>query len=155
VLLGRRPYLNWDVSETDLDMVDSVISAIGLEDLSEMKVDSISGGEYQLVQIARALVQDPKVILLDEPTNNLDVANQERVMNVLKGLIAERGLCAIMTNHDINLSARHSDRLLMLKAGKVYASGGREIITPAAIRDVYGMEVTVETVRGNPMVVPL
>jgi iron complex transport system ATP-binding protein len=95
------------------------------------------------------------VILLDEPTNNLDVSNQENVLKILKNLIAERGLCAIMTNHDINLSARHSDRLLLLKAGRIYAEGGKEVITAQAIKDVYGMDVTVETVRGNPMVVPI
>jgi iron complex transport system ATP-binding protein len=128
---------------------------IGLEDLSEKKVDSISGGEYQLVQIARALVQDPKVILLDEPTNNLDVSNQEKVLKVLKDIISERGLCAVMTNHDINLSARHSDRLLMLRTGEIYASGGKEVISSQSIKDVYGMDVTVETVRGNPMIVPI
>lgn len=155
VLLGRRPYLTWDVSEEDLDIVDSIISAIGLEELSEKKVDSISGGEYQLVQIARALVQDPRVILLDEPTNNLDVANQENVLKVLREMIAERGLCAIMTNHDINLSIRHSDRLMMLKSGRIYAEGGKGIVTSQAIRDVYGMDVTVEEVRGNPMVIPI
>jgi iron complex transport system ATP-binding protein len=155
VLLGRRPYLTWDVSEKDLDMVSEIISVIGLEDLSEKKVDSISGGEYQLVQIARALVQDPKVILLDEPTNNLDVSNQEKVLKVLKDIISERGLCAGMTNHDINLSARHSDRLLMLRSGEIYASGGKEVITSQSIKDVYGMDVTVETVRGNPMIVPI
>ena len=155
VLLGRRPYMTWDVTEEDLDKVSGVISAIGLEDLSERKVDSISGGEYQLVQIARALVQDPKVILLDEPTNNLDVANQESVLNVLRSIIMERGLCAIMTNHDINLSVRHSDRLMMLKAGRIYASGGKEIITSESIRDVYGMNVAVEQIRGNPVIIPI
>ena len=155
VLLGRRPYMTWDVTEEDLDKVSGIISAIGLEDLSERKVDSISGGEYQLVQIARALVQDPRVILLDEPTNNLDVANQESVLNVLRSIIRERGLCAIMTNHDINLSARHSDRLIMLKAGRIYASGGKEIITSESIRDVYGMNVAVEHLRGNPVIIPI
>lgn len=155
VLLGRRPYMAWDVTEEDLEKVSEIISIIGLEDLSESKVDSISGGEYQLVQIARALVQDPRVIMLDEPTNNLDVANQESVLNVLKTAVRERGLCAIMTNHDINLSVRHSDRLIMLKAGRIYASGGREIITSESIRDVYGMNVTVENIRGNPMIVPI
>ncbi len=155
VLLGRRPYLTWDVSEEDLNEVSRIISVIGLEDLSEKKVDAISGGEYQLVQIARALVQNPRVILLDEPTNNLDVSNQENVLKILKSLISERGLCAVMTNHDINLSARHSDRLVMLKDGTVYASGGKEVITSRSIHDVYGMDVTVEEVRGNPMIVPL
>lgn len=154
VLLGRRPFISWDITEEDLDKVSSIIGLIGLEELSEEKVDSISGGEYQLVQIARALVQDPKVILLDEPTNNLDVANQENVLKVLRSLISERGICAVMTNHDINLSARHSDRLLMLKAGKVYASGGKEVITPQSIRDVYSMEVDVEEIRGSPVIIP-
>ncbi len=155
VLLGRRPYISWDVSEDDLDKVSEMIASIGLEDISEKKVDSISGGEYQLVQIARALVQDPRVILLDEPTNNLDVSNQENVLKVLKDLIQKRGLCAVMTNHDINLSARHSDRMLLMKDGRIYADGGKEIITSQSIKDVYGMDVTVEEVRGNPMIVPI
>ena len=155
ILLGRRPYISWDVAESDLDKVSETISMMGLEDLSEKKVDAISGGEYQLVQIARALVQDPKVILLDEPTNNLDVSNQENVLKVLKQTVSERGLCAIMTNHDINLSARHSDRIVMLKSGRVHLSGGREVITPESIKAVYGMDVEVETIHGNPMIIPV
>ena len=155
VLLGRRPYISWDISESDLDKVSETLSLMGLDDLSEKKVDSISGGEYQLVQIARALVQDPKVILLDEPTNNLDVSNQEKVLKVLKQTISDRGLCAIMTNHDINLSARHSDRIIMLKSGNIHLSGGKEVITPESIKAVYGMDVEVEMIHGNPMIIPV
>ena len=155
VLLGRRPYITWDVSEEDLDITADIITRMGLEDLSEKKVDSISGGEYQLVQIARALVQNPRAIMLDEPTNNLDVANQENVLNVLHGIVREKGLYAIMTNHDINLSVRHPDRLIMLKVGRIYASGGKEIITSESIRDVYGMNVAVEQIRGNPVIIPI
>ncbi|MBE6518939.1 MAG: ABC transporter ATP-binding protein [Thermoplasmata archaeon] len=155
ILLGRRPYISWDIAEADLDKVSETISLMGLDELSEKKVDAISGGEYQLVQIARALVQDPKVILLDEPTNNLDVSNQENVLKVLRQTVTERGLCAIMTNHDINLSARHSDRIVMLKSGRIQISGGKEVITPESIKTVYGMDVEVEIVHGNPIIMPI
>lgn len=154
VLLGRRPYIDWDVSERDLRLTGKVIRMLGLEAISQKHVDSISGGEYQLVQIARAIVQQPRVMLLDEPTSNLDLSNQHRIMDAISHIVRENGMCAVMTNHDLNLSLRYCNRFIMMKGGRIHAAGGREIINPSNIREVYGLEVYVEEMNGIPLVIP-
>jgi len=154
VLLGRKPHLSWDISQKDLILTSRVIEAIGLSDISEKEINTISGGEYQLVQIARAIVQQPKVILLDEPTNNLDISNQNHILNVLTAIVKENNMCAVMTNHDINLSLRHSDKFIFMKAGEIYAAGGIEIVVPDVIKAVYGVDVDIEVVRGHTIVIP-
>ena len=120
----------------------------------DCQIDEISGGEFQKVQIARAIVQEPSVLILDEPTNNLDISNQHRTMSMIMDAVKSRGMCTMMTMHDINLAAHYSDRFLFFRDGRVAAYGGPEIITEDLIRDVYGMEVDVLEHRGVPMVVP-
>ncbi|WP_019177861.1 ABC transporter ATP-binding protein [Methanomassiliicoccus luminyensis] len=154
VLLGRKPHITWDVSSKDLQVTKDIIRALGLDSLSLKYIDEISGGELQKVQIARALVQQPKVMLLDEPTSSLDLCNQHRIMRSVVDVVKGSDLTAVMTVHDLNLALRYADRFLMLKDGVIYAAGGVEVITPENIETVYDIPVFVETVRGRPMVVP-
>lgn len=154
VLLGRKPHIDWDISEKDLRLVGRIIRIMGLEPIAGKRVDAISGGEYQMVQIARALAQQPRVMLLDEPTSNLDLCNQHRIMATVSSVVRENGMCAVMTNHDLNLAIRYCDRFIMMKDGKVFAAGGKEVITPENILQVYGMEAYVEVYRGIPLVIP-
>jgi len=154
VLLGRKPYIKWDITKNDIELANRVIEKLGLGPLSLRYVNEISGGEYQKVQIARALVQEPKVLLLDEPTSNLDLSNQHRIMCAITDIVKRNGLCAVLTMHDLNLSLRFSDRFIMMKGGKVFAAGGHEVITPENIEAVYDIPVIVESVKGRPMVVP-
>ncbi len=154
VLLGRRPYVDWDITEKDLRLTGRVIQMMGLEGISGKHVDSISGGEYQLVQIARAIVQQPRVLLLDEPTSNLDLCNQHRILGILSHIVRGNGMCAVMTNHDLNLSLRYCNRFIMMKEGRVHAAGGREVVNPGNILEVYGLEAYVEEFKGIPMVIP-
>lgn len=155
VLLGRKPYMGYSVSDADIQLTGKVIDLLGLSKLSEKRMDQISGGERQMVQIARAIVQHPRVILLDEPTNNLDPRNQHLVMKTVAHLVKRYEMCAVMTNHDINLSLRYCSKFILMKSGKVYVAGGASIVTPDTIREVYGIEATVEHIRGIPVVVPL
>ena len=155
VLLGRKPHIKWDATENDLKIVESTIKKIGLEDMALCYIDEISGGEFQKVQIARALVQEPKALLLDEPTSNLDIKNQYQIMENVVEIIKKNKLCAILTMHDLNLSLRFSDKFVMLKEGEVFAVGGHEIITPENIKSVYGISVSVGQIEGKPVVVPL
>jgi iron complex transport system ATP-binding protein len=154
VLLGRKPHIDWDISEKDLRLVGRIIRIMGLEPIAGKRVDAIRGGEYQMVQIARALAQQPRVMLLDEPTSNLDLCNQHRIMATVSSVVRENGMCAVMTNHDLNLAIRYCDRFIMMKDGKVFAAGGKEVITPENILQVYGMEAYVEVYRGIPLVIP-
>ncbi len=154
VLLGRRPYIEWSASREDIRKAADVIDALGISHLSLKYMDEISGGEFQKVQIARAIAQEPSVLILDEPTNNLDISNQHRAMHTILDIVRSRGMCTIMTMHDINLAVHYSDRFLFVKDGEVAAYGGQEVITEELIADVYGIDVNIIDHRGVPFVVP-
>jgi iron complex transport system ATP-binding protein len=152
VLLGRKPHITWDVSKKDIEITRHAITRLGMDALSLKNIDEISGGELQKVQIARALVQEPKVMLLDEPTSSLDLCNQHRIMVTIVDIVKKTNLTAIMTMHDLNLAVRYSDKFIMLKDGKIYAAGDRNVITPENIEAVYGLPVDVAK-HGNQLVI--
>lgn len=154
VLVGRRPYFEMSPTKVDIAKVSDVIDGLGMKDLALKYVDEISGGEYQKTQIARAIVQEPSVLVLDEPANNLDIANQHLTMKMITEAVRSRGMCTIMTMHDINLALHYSDRFLFLNHGVVEAYGGKEIITKELIDKVYGVPMDVINHRGLPLVVP-
>ncbi|MCW4025720.1 MAG: ABC transporter ATP-binding protein [Candidatus Bathyarchaeota archaeon] len=154
VLLGRKPHITWDVSKKDIQIAKDAITQFGMDSLSLKYIDEISGGELQKVQIARALVQEPKVLLLDEPTSSLDLCNQHRIMATLVDVVKNADLTAIMTMHDLNLALRYADKFLMLKDGKIFAAGDHDVITPENIEAVYGLPVNVETYQGRPLIIP-
>lgn len=155
ILLGRKPHITWDVSKKDIEIAKDVISRLGLNELSLKYINEISGGERQKVQIARALVQEPKILLLDEPTSNLDLCNQHQIMSTLVDVVKHNDLTAIMTMHDINLALRYSDKFIMLKEGKIFAAGDHEVITPENIEAVYELSVNVANYMGKPIIIPL
>jgi len=155
VLLGRKPHFEWEVTDRDIRLAGRVIHLMGLDDLALKYVTEISGGEYQLVQIARVLVQQPKVILLDEPTNSLDLPNQHMIMHLIRNIAIRNHIAAIMTIHDLNLAIRHSDKFIMMREGTIYATGDHSIITPENIRAVYNIDAFVEKVKGIPVVIPI
>jgi iron complex transport system ATP-binding protein len=155
VLLGRKPHFEWDITEKDIRLAARVLHLLGLDGLALKYVDEISGGEYQLVQIARVLVQQPKVILLDEPTSSLDLSNQHLIMHLIRNIVKKNHMAAIMIIHNLNLAIRHSDKFILMKDGMVYAAGGHKVITPENIKAVYNIDAYVESVRGIPMVIPI
>ncbi|MBP6021418.1 MAG: ABC transporter ATP-binding protein [Candidatus Methanomethylophilaceae archaeon] len=154
VLIGRRPYIELSATRSDIEKTSAVIDALGLSHLSLRYMDEISGGEFQKVQIARALVQEPKVLILDEPTNNLDITNQHVTMHMVEDAVRSRGMCTIMTMHDINLAIHYSDKFLFLSGGEVAAYGGMDVIDEELIKKVYGIDADVLRHRGVPFVVP-
>jgi iron complex transport system ATP-binding protein len=117
-------------------------------------VESLSGGESQKVVIARALAQEPEVLLLDEPTSSLDLRNQMEVMALVKAAVKERNLAAVISMHDLNLAFRHLEQVLLLKDGAVHAIATPDDIQPETIREVYGVEVVLSRVLGHPIVIP-
>jgi iron complex transport system ATP-binding protein len=155
VLLGRKPHFDWDITEKDIRLAGRVLHLLSLDELALKYVDEISGGEYQLVQIARVLVQHPKVILMDEPTSNLDLSNQHMIMHLIRNIVKKYRMAAVMIIHDLNLAIRHSDKFVLMKDGRVYSAGGHEVITPENIKAVYNIDAYVETVRGIPVVIPI
>lgn len=154
VLLGRKPLIKGAPTEKDLAVVDQTLEKLGLTDFALRYVDELSGGEYQKVILARAFVQETAVLLLDEPTNNLDPANQLEVMRVVRGAVDETGIAAAAVLHDVNLALRYCDRFLMMKDGRVAASGGSDIVTEDSVHMVYGITADVIEHNGRKVVIP-
>ena len=153
ILVGRKPHIEWSVTKKDKDIVNKAIDMLRLGPLSLKYTDEISGGELQKVQIARAVVQEPRILILDEPTNNLDIANQHITMHMVLDIIQNRGLTCIMTMHDINLALFFSDKLIFVKDGKILGFGGPEIVTPELVKSVYGIEADIIEYDGMPFVI--
>ena len=155
VLLGRRPHMGLTVGQKDYAVVDQIIGQMGLTDLALRPVSDLSGGEAQKVMIARALAQSPAILLLDEPTSNLDLKNQMEVMALIRSVVSGRGLMAIVAIHDLNLAVRFADRFLFIKDHQVHAMAGKDDLCAEMIEAVYGVEVVIQQVRGHRVVVPV
>lgn len=156
VLMGRKPYIGWRVSDEDLEKVAETLELLDLETLAMRDFAQLSGGQKQKVLIARALCQEPAVLLLDEPTSNLDMRHQLEVMGIIRDMVAKKNISAVMAIHDLNLAARYSDKLAMLRCGKVYAAGDPvSLLNEANIGDVFGIEAAVMNAMGRPYIVPL
>ena len=156
VLMGRRPHISWKVADSDLDKVAEVLGKLHLEDLAMRDFAQLSGGQKQKVLIARALAQEPAVLLLDEPTSNLDMRHQLEVMEIVRDLAREKKIAVVMAIHDLNLASRFSDKLVMLKNGQVYAAGEPDaLLNEENIGKVYGIKAVVMNAVGRPYIVPL
>ena len=155
VLLGRRPFMDSAPTAEDLAIVANVLDELGLADYALRYLDELSGGEYQIVVLARAFVQQTDTLLLDEPTNNLDPSNQQEVMRLVRSEVERRNIGAAAVMHDMNLALRHCDRLLFIKDGVVDAFGDADIVTAEQIERIYGMKADVIEHAGCKIVVPL
>lgn len=154
VMLGRRPYIRFVPSAEDFRVVGEIIEKLGLEEFALRRLDELSGGEAQKVMLARALAQEPEVLLLDEPTSKLDLRKQHEILALIRDIAVSRGVCVVLVIHDLNLALRYCDRFLLLRDGRVLAHGGAEIMTPENIGEIYQMPVAIESVRGFRVVVP-
>ena len=152
VLLGRKPYIKWGVSQEDIDLCEAVIERVGLKDFQVRCLDELSGGELQKVMLARALVQQPKVLLLDEPTSNLDPRNQYEMMALVHQIAREQGITVLIVIHDLNLALRYCDRFYFLKDRRGYSYGGIETVTEETIESVYGIKAEIVDVHGKKVV---
>ena len=142
VLLGRKPYIGSRPLAGDMELVADLLTRLELEQVAMRPLNTLSGGQRQRVFIARALAQQPAVLLLDEPIANLDINHQMKVMRLLQQLAGE-GLIVIITIHDINMAARFCNKALMLKQGQVFASGLQSVYTPENIENLYDIQVEV------------
>jgi iron complex transport system ATP-binding protein len=157
VLMGRSPYLGHLMFESpkDLEIAKKAMEWTETLPISQRPIDELSGGERKRVYIARALAQEPEMILLDEPTSNLDIHHQVEFLDLVLSLNREKGLTILMASHDLNLASEYCDRLIFLQNGKIYKMGSpEEVMTRENIEKVYGCEVWVDRnpVSGMPRV---
>ena len=152
VMLGRRPYMKWGFTEKDHHIVHEAMDRLNLDALRGRFLNQLSGGERQKVMLARALAQQPKLLLLDEPTSSLDIHNQYQVLKIVQEICRKDGLTAIVVIHDLNLALRFCDRFLLLRQGQVYDAGDWRVLTPEALEQVYQVKGRVLDVEGRKMV---
>jgi len=156
ILMGRKPHLKWGVSSNDIDIIARAIQFTGIADLAERRLDQLSGGQKQKVFIARVLAQEPEIFLFDEPTSSLDIRHQLEVLETVRQLVKHSKRTVIMVLHDLNLASRFSDKIVMLKNGRIFASGDPEaIITEENISSVFGVVASVVESTCGPYVIPL
>jgi iron complex transport system ATP-binding protein len=154
VLTGRAAYVFSTPTDKDREKAKDAMGRIGIEDLRKRPYTELSGGERQLVMIARVLAQEPKVMLLDEPLSNLDLSNQVRILNLLKSLVAS-GLTVVAVLHDPNVAFRYGDHFVFLKNGMIREPERLEGFHSAQmLTDVYGIKIEVIPVRNKVFIVP-
>ncbi len=153
ILMARTPRMGLLGLERDKDiqLAEEAMAFTGVEVLADRKMDQLSGGERQRVFIARAICQEPQIILLDEPTAALDLAHQVRVMDLMEKLREEKGLTIVMVSHDINLAAMYGNRLMLLKKGRIVKMGRpSEVLTFETLEKAYECPLLVdESPLGN------
>jgi iron complex transport system ATP-binding protein len=156
ILMGRRPHITWQSSEKDNEKVWAALKALNIEQIAMRNFYELSGGEQQRVLVARSLAQEAKVLLLDEPTSNLDIRHQLEVMDLTHKLVLNEKLAAVIAIHDLNLASRFCDRIVMMREGKIFATGNASsVLTTENIRVVYGVEVEINYSKKNPYIIPI
>ncbi|MBP2134030.1 iron complex transport system ATP-binding protein [Methanomicrobium sp. W14] len=156
VLMGRRPYLGWHEEKSDEDEVWEVLNLLGMQELALSGFNELSGGQQQKILIARALVQQTGLILLDEPTSSLDLWHQIDVMEVIGMLVKKKKITAVIAIHDLNMAAKYSDAVIMMKKGRIVAAGEPEdVINSENLEKVYGIRANVRLYEGIPYIIPV
>jgi iron complex transport system ATP-binding protein len=160
VIMGRSPHLGLFQSEgrEDFEVARQAMELTNTYHLADRLITAISGGERQRVIIAKALTQEPKIILLDEPTSHLDINHQIEILNLLKRLNRENNLTIIAVFHDLNLAAQYCDNLVLMKSGSIFTLGEPEaVLTTDNIKEVYGASVLIRKhpVTGHPSIILL
>lgn len=144
VSFGRFPYTNWTgkLSETDYNVINWAIKSTNLNELAYRNICTLSGGERQRAYIAMALAQQPKVLLLDEPTTFLDISHQFEVLELIRKLNEENNITTVMVLHDINHAMQYGDYIVAMKEGRIICQGNKEdIITKDIIEEVFHVDV--------------
>ena len=156
-LIGRHPYLRpWDIETgEDVDAARAALATVDLDGMEGRQVDTLSGGERQRLALATVLTQDPQVLLLDEPTSQLDLHHQVSVLQRVREIAGGERRAAVMALHDVNLAARFCDHLLLM-----FPDGGacwgptRTMLVPAALERLYNQALSVGEVDGHPVFLP-
>lgn len=153
IMLGRLPYFGLMPGKKDKEEVERVIEELGLSDLRNRNVTELSGGEKQKVAIARAIAQDPSILVFDEPSANLDIKNELTLFSTIKHLAKEKNISVLLSIHDINAALSLGDRFLLLRHGKAIAVCGPGDIDEIAIEKTFDVEAKIQTVDNKKIVI--
>lgn len=149
VMMGRLPFVDFCIREVDKTKVFSLLKEMELDLLAFKSIDKLSGGERQRVYIARAIAQEPQLILLDEPTSSLDIKYQIGILNLLRKIVKEGNIACMLTIHDLNLASMFCDKILMLKNKKVFGVGPVDsVLTEENIYSIYGVNSHIDSDKG-------
>ena len=152
VLLGRISFFGMRVSNQDYIVVEKILQDMGLTDYAHRNVAELSGGERQKIAIARAMAQEPKLMVFDEPTGNLDIANEHLIVTEAKRLAKEKNIAILCSLHDLNQALELGDRFFFMKNGVIQYTGGKEIVTEAVIQDTFDIRVKILDVDGRKII---
>lgn len=153
ILMGRKPHSSWTASEQDKETAAEIIAELNLEKIAFKNINELSGGQKQKVFLARAAAQESEIILLDEPTNNLDLKHQLEIFELIKKE-AVLGKTVIVTMHDLAMVSRFAERIIMLKEGEIVSDGDKKSLSAEKINSVYGVEVSLKEHNGNQLIIP-
>lgn len=155
ILMGIKTGSRWKVSDIDLVKVTRVMRMLGIENLAMRGFNQLSAGQHQKVAICRGLIQDPKMLILDEPTANLDVKHQVYVAELLRGLAERSGMIVLMISHDLNVAAKYAHQIIVMSPPGIITKMGdpQEVITEELVSNLYDIECTVISDEGRPHVI--
>ena len=149
VMAGRVARFGIQPGADDRAAVDAALEDMELTALAQRNVQQLSGGERQKVAIARALAQEPRLLVFDEPTGNLDVANEQRILRHARRLARTRGITVLCTLHDLNQALQCGDRLFLMQDGCIKYTGGGDILTPETVQEIFGARVRAAVIDGK------
>ena len=153
VLMGRVSYFGVKASPSDYEAVEKILADMQLESYALRDVEQLSGGERQKVAIARAMAQEPKLLVLDEPTGNLDIANEQLMIEEAKKLAKEKNIAILSSLHDLNQALSFGDQFFFLRNGVIQHQGGKEAVNAIAIKDTFDIDVRIVEIENQKIII--
>lgn len=153
ILLGRIAYFGFKAGKEDYAEVEKIIDELELDNIAYKNAEQLSGGEKQKVAIARALAQNPKILIFDEPTGNLDIANEYLIIEEAKKISRAKNITILSSLHDLNQALALGDKFFFMKEGKIKYSGDEKIITVETIKDVYGINTKILEIDNQKVII--
>lgn len=150
VLLGRKPHMGWMPGKDDRLKTESVLRELRLESMSHVCVTQLSGGELQKVLIARAMVQEAPILMLDEPVNHLDIRNQMEILDCIAAMTEKRSLCTIVVLHTLSFALRYAENILLLHNGRQRYFGASEGLSASSLTNVFEIPISIQNIGGVP-----
>ena len=152
ILMGRISRFGLQPSPDDYVAAEKILADMGLQEFAARSAEALSGGEKQKIAIARAMAQEPKLMVFDEPTGNLDIANEQLIIQEAKRLAREKNISILSSLHDLNQALAFGDKFFFMKKGVIKYAGGREIFTKKVIKDIFDADVDIRTIDGRTVI---